>query len=285
MPELPEVETIADQLNLHLVGKKIVDVTVLNDKSFDQGDFDIISDVIDSVYRRAKTLVFVLRSGSYMLAHLKMTGQMIYQENGARITGGHPSHDFHAELPNKHTRVVIDFDDHSTLYFNDLRKFGWIRVIDKNTAASYFERFGPDAVPTIDLEYLQTRAQRMPRSTVKKFILDQNVISGVGNIYADEALFEAKIHPETLVSQLNVDDWKTLGTAIVEKLQFAISKGGTTDSDYVNALGEQGGMQDYLNVYHKTGTSCPRKCGGEITRIKVAGRGTHYCPVCQKVKK
>ena len=146
----------------------------------------------------------------------------------------------------------------------------------------YFSKYGPDAYPDIDLDKFKNRGKRMPKSAIKKFILDQSVISGVGNIYADEALFDSRIHPKRLVSSITDTEWKTLADNIERILAFAISKGGTTDSDYVNAYGKVGGMQDYLKVYHKVESNCPNNCGGKIERIVVGGRGTHYCPICQK---
>jgi formamidopyrimidine-DNA glycosylase len=285
MPELPEVETIARQLNTKLVNKKISRVDIFNENSFQGSVSEVVGRSVLSIERKAKTLIFELSGDLMLLVHLKMTGQLIYQEGASRVAGGHPSHDFHSELPNKHTRVVIGFGENETLFFNDMRKFGWVRVVDGAAYKKYFDRFGPDAVPSINLDYLKARALRMPRSTIKKFILDQNVISGVGNIYADEALFDARIHPSRLVSNINEKEWKLLSVCITDKLLFAIEKGGTTDNDYVNAYGEKGGMQEFLNVYHKKGAECPRNCGGRIEKIRVAGRGTHFCPVCQKEKK
>ncbi len=284
MPELPEVETIARQLNSKLAGLKITDIEILNEGSFLGNPQDIIGSVVASVGRRAKTLIFVLESGLQILVHLKMTGQLIYQDEESRVAGGHPSHDFHAALPNKHTRVILYFDD-KELYFNDLRKFGWVRVVTATEADKYFSTYGPDAVPQIDKNYFLARAKRMGKSSIKRFILDQGVVSGVGNIYADEVLYEARINPVTLVSKISDEEMFKLADLISEKLEFAIQKGGTTDNDYVNAYGEKGGMQDYLNVYHHTGEPCPRNCGGVITRTRVAGRGTHYCPVCQQEAK
>lgn len=285
MPELPEVETIARQLNQKLGGKKITKVEVLNKSSFGGLAPSVVGDTVISVSRKAKTLIFKLKSGLMLLSHLKMTGQMIYEDQKSRVAGGHPSHDFHAQLPNGHTRVIIHFGDDDKLFFNDLRKFGWIRIVDQEGFREYFQNYGPDAVPFIDFEYLMNRAKRMSKSSIKRLLLDQSIVAGIGNIYADEILFEARLHPETLVSTLKKEQWDSLAKIISDKLIFATEKGGTTDNDYVNAFGEKGGMQDFLNVYHKTGTPCPRNCGGRIARIKVASRSTHYCPVCQKGSK
>ncbi len=282
MPELPEVETVARQLNQVIKGKAFSNIQILSPSSFHGDTKSVMGLPIEDISRRAKTLIFEFSQNLYILIHLKMTGQLIYVSDVGRVAGGHPSHDFHSALPNIHTRVIFTLDDGTKLYFNDIRKFGWVRVVDQEGFLDYFRKFGPDAVPSIELAYFRKRAERMPRSSIKKFILDQGVISGVGNIYADEALFEAKIAPQRLVASLSSKEWANLAEIISRKLLFAVDKGGTTDNDYVNAFGEKGGMQDYLNVYHKTGSLCPNGCGGVIVRAKVAGRGTHYCPRCQK---
>jgi formamidopyrimidine-DNA glycosylase len=285
MPELPEVETITRQLDVHLKNKVIADIEILSEKNF-IGDPNVLKNQkVVSVSRRAKNLIFSFGTDLYMLVHLKMTGQLIYVASEGRVAGGHPSHDFHDKLPNKHTRVIFSFTDRSKLFYNDMRKFGWCRVVSKKELDDYFADFGPDASPLVKAEYLMEQAKSLKKTNIKEFLLNQNIISGIGNIYTDEILYEMRLHPETLVSKLKKADWEKLAKVIDEKLRQAIAKGGTTDSDYVNANGEKGGMQNYLNVYHRTGEPCPRDCGGKIERIKVAGRGTHYCPVCQKKRK
>lgn len=285
MPELPEVETIATQLNQKVSGLGIQEVQILFAGSFIGDKKTIIGKKVQAVSRKAKNLIIKFDEDLNLLIHLKMTGQLIYVDSDKRIAGGHPTHEFHEKLPNKHTRVIFSFDNGSKLYFNDMRKFGWCRVLNAEELGVYFSSFGPDANTNIDARYLSERAARMPKSSIKKFLLDQNVIAGIGNIYTDEMLFDLRIHPETLVSKITLSEWQEITKEAKTKLDFAISKGGTTDSDYVNAYGEKGGMQDYLNVYHKAGLPCPRDCGGVVTKIRVAGRGTHFCPVCQKVKK
>jgi len=282
MPELPEVETIAIQLHVSLAGKKIVGLNVLNPKSFVGKETDVVGHKIISIHRRAKVLVFELSNGKFMLFHLKMTGQLIYVDNSRRIVGGHADHDWHAVLPNQHTRIIFDLGKDQTLFFNDMRKFGWCKVMTIAEVGEYFTKYGPEPLPKVDISYLETRALRMKSSAIKKFLMDQNVISGIGNIYADETLFASRIHPKRLVSSLTDAEWKCIADNAERILKLAISKGGTTDSDYVNAYGKKGGMQDYLAVYHHTGEPCPNKCGGVIERIVVGGRGTHFCPSCQK---
>lgn len=282
MPELPEVETIAIQLHANLAGKVIVGLNVLNPKSFVGKKIDVVGQKIVSIHRRAKVLVFELLNGKFMLFHLKMTGQLIYIDHNKRIAGGHADHDWHATLPNKHTRIIFGLGKDRTLFFNDMRKFGWCKVVTPAEMDDYFTKYGPEPLPHIDLTALKTRASKMPKAMIKKFIMDQGVIAGIGNIYADETLYAARIYPKRLVSSLSDAEWKSIASNAERILKLAVSKGGTTDSDYVNAYGEKGGMQDYLAVYHHTGEPCPNKCGGTVKRIIIGGRGTHFCPKCQK---
>lgn len=285
MPELPEVETIATQLAAKLDGKKIVGLDVRNAKSFLGEKSDVIGQKIVSITRRAKVIIFELENGKFMLFHLKMTGQLIYIGHDERIAGGHADHDWHADLPNKHTRIIFEIEGERQLYFNDLRMFGWCKVVTRPEMDEYFTKYGPEPLPKIDLEYLKSRAKRMSKSAIKKFIMDQGVIAGIGNIYADETLYAARIHPRRLVGSITDPEWQQIAENAERILAFAVSKGGTTDSDYVNAYGEKGGMQDYLKVYHHADEPCPNKCGGTIERIVVGGRGTHFCPICQKENK
>jgi len=282
MPELPEVETIATQLAMTLAGKKIAGLTVLNKGSFVGDKNQVIGQTIAVVDRRAKVLRMKLGNCLYLLFHLKMTGQLIFIDHNKRIAGGHADHDWHAELPNAHTRIIFDFGGEQKLYFNDLRKFGWCKLVTEAEMNEYFTKYGPEPLPHIDLRALKAHAVRMSRSAVKKFIMDQSVISGIGNIYADETLFAARIHPRRLVGSITDAEWENIAHEAERILKLAVKHGGTTDSDYVNAEGKKGGMQDYLLVYHHAGEPCPRSCGGKIERITVGGRGTHFCPNCQK---
>jgi formamidopyrimidine-DNA glycosylase len=285
MPELPEVETIRRGLLSKIVSKKIASVEVENAKSFQGKAEDVTGRKILNIERRAKNIRLKLEGGVNILIHMKMTGQLIFIDHNKRFAGGHPSHDWHALLPNKHTRVTFAFDDGTMLFFNDLRKFGWCKVMTDEEIEKVFSLFGPEPFSgAFTVDYLQKRAERIPARTIKQFIMDQEIIAGIGNIYADESLFCARLMPRTKVGFLNKTDWEKLRTCILEVLEKGIKYGGTTDSDYVDAEGKKGGMQNYLNVYHKTGESCPI-CGGEVEKIKLGGRGTYYCPRCQKEKK
>lgn len=285
MPELPEVETITKQLSQVLAGKQIVGLSVLYGKSFAGDEAAVIGKRIKGVSRRAKVAIFTLDNGIYLLFHLKMTGQLIYIDHENRIAGGHADHDWHAELPNKHTRIIFDFGNEQKLYFNDMRKFGWCRLLTKVELDKYLADYGPEPLTAnFNVNYLKSRAAKVPKAAIKKLLMDQGVVAGIGNIYADETLYAAHIHPLRPAGSITDAEWQSIVGKAKRILAFAVSKGGTTDSNYVNAYGKKGGMQDFLQVYHHAGEPCPSSCGGKIEKIVVGGRGTHFCPTCQKEK-
>jgi formamidopyrimidine-DNA glycosylase len=282
MPELPEVETIKRGLYSRIIGLRITDVKVENIKSFQGNPKQIIGKKIIDVQRRAKNIRIKLEGDLNLLFHLKMTGQLIYLDQKERLAGGHPSHDWHDKLPNKHTRIVFVFDNESKLFFNDMRKFGWCKVLSDEQIENTFTKFGPEPfTKQFNVQYLFCRAQNSPGWNIKQFIMDEKIIAGIGNIYANEALYLARIHPLTKVKYLKEKDWEKLRSCILKVLEEGIKYGGTTDSDYVDIEGKKGGMQDHLNVYHKVGERCP-DCPGVIEKIKIGGRGTYFCPGCQK---
>lgn len=283
MPELPEVETIKRGLNARIIGLVIVNLEIYTPKSFSANGKDLIDKEVIGVERRAKTIRIKLSSNLNVLIHLKMTGQLIYINSGGRLAGGHPSHDWHAELPNNHTRLAIYFNDGSKLFFNDMRKFGWARVLTDDEILKEFAKYGPEPDSAdFTVNYLMDQARRKPSRTIKQFLMDQSIIAGVGNIYADESLFMAKISPFTRASALKQKDWETISKSLKTTLEKGIKYGGTTDSDYVNVDGNKGGMQDYLAVYNRAGLPC-LVCGSELAKAKIGDRGTHYCLKCQRI--
>lgn len=294
MPELPEVETIKRGLQERIVGKKIVDLDVRYAKNFIGTKEDVIGQKVVGISRRAKVVAIELSNDKFLLFHLKMTGQLIYVvQNDERFAGGHPDHNWHAKLPNSTTAIIFIFDDGSKLFFNDLRKFGWCKVLTREQLDKIFEtEYGPEPIRLAEArsgqassdftsEYLVAQAKKIPNRKIKQFLTEQKIVAGIGNIYVDELLFDARISPLRKVSEITESEWGQIVKSTVKVLELAIVQGGTTDSDYVNADGEKGGMQDYLKVYRKTGLSCPGGCGGKIERITLGGRGTHYCPACQ----
>ena len=278
MPELPEVETIRRGLNQFILNKKIKKITTLCEKSF-VGTPSIGK--VKAIRRFGKALVLDLDNQKSLMIHLRMTGQLIY-DGKERYAAGHPSDNFIAILPNKQTRVIIEFED-GRLFFNDQRKFGFIKVIKTNDVAeeSFIKKLAHEPWEMTVTE-LYEKFQRHRNSLIKATILDQSIICGLGNIYADEALFASKIHPERKAGSLSKQETEALLTAACEVMQKSIDSGGSTMATYVKADGSKGDyLEKFAQVFRREGKPCPR-CGEQIIKIRVAGRGTHICPRCQK---
>jgi formamidopyrimidine-DNA glycosylase len=250
----------------------------------DQVDKFVIGSEFLDVKRRAKVLIIDLSSGYRLLVHLKMTGQLVYKSNGISFGAGHPSDSLVGSLPDSSTRVVFKFNDGSKLFFNDQRKFGWVKLINQKDLADILSVYGPEPLEeSFNKKVLKTALSKRPNAAIKTALLDQTVIAGIGNIYADESLWKAKIHPLTIVNVLSDQKIGLLAQAIKDILSLSIEHGGSTDRNYVDAKGQKGSYLKFANVFRKQGQSCPR-CGHEIKKIRVAGRGTHYCPNCQRPK-
>lgn len=280
MPELPEVETIRRGLSKFIVKKKIVRTEVLCEKSFKGKP---VTGRVMGIRRFGKALVVDVEGGVSMMIHLRMTGQLIWRGKGAGFAGGHPSDSFVDKLPNKQTRVVIYFED-GTLYFNDQRKFGFIKVMPTNEVEEdgFIRKLAPEPWKMTG-EELYERLQGHKNSVVKAVILDQTLICGLGNIYADEALYLAKIHPERRAGSLSLKEAERLVKSAREVMEKSIEAGGSTMETYVKADGTKGDyLELFAQVFHRQGKPCVR-CGTEIVKIKVAGRGTHICPKCQRL--
>jgi formamidopyrimidine-DNA glycosylase len=291
MPELPEVETVRIGLSSLLPGKKVIQVESDWAKSF-QGDVHdtqtyLIGARIEAVKRRAKVLLVELSSEYCLVIHLKMTGQLVFRSQSERFGAGHPNASLVGELPDKSTRVTFTFDDGSKLFFNDQRKFGWVRLLPtvEVPAIDFFRRVGPEPLADdFTAKDFVVRIRRRPRSTIKAVLLDQTILAGVGNIYADESLWGAKIHPSTPVQDISDRTIATLFKSLQAVLRLSIEKGGSTDKNYVNAEGKRGSYLSFASVFRREGHACPR-CGTTIIKLKVAGRGTHICPYCQRISK
>lgn len=286
MPELPEVETVRRGLSELIIGKVITSEQHDTEKGFPNAPKDVRSFLIDAtitaVRRRAKVLMIDLSTDYSLLVHLKMTGQLVYVGT-TRFGAGHPNDSLIGELPDKSTRVTLEFSDGSKLFFNDQRKFGWMRLMPTIEIPNidFMKKVGPE--PLADdftpQEFIERFARR-PKTTIKAALLDQSVVAGVGNIYADESLWGAKIHPSRLVSSLSVKELTTLYHELREVMNLAVEKGGSSNSTYVNAEGKKGSYMHFARVFRREGLACPR-CGTTIEKLRVAGRGTHICPVCQ----
>lgn len=287
MPELPEVETVKRGLQRLLIDHSITKVQSDNPKSFPNAPGDVqqflIGAQVTGLRRRAKVLMIDLSTDYTLVVHLKMTGQIVYR--GAEVFGaGHPTDSLIGRLPDRSTRVEFWLNNNAKLYFNDQRKFGWVRLLPTVEVPHmpFMMKVGPEPLEDsfTDKEFIQ-RLQRRKGTTIKAAILDQTVLAGIGNIYADEGLWGAKIHPATRVRDVSNVKLKKLLTELQYVLRLSIDKGGSTDRNYVDAEGRRGSYMDFARVFRKEGTPCPRHPNQLIVKIRVAGRGTHVCPRCQ----
>ena len=288
MPELPEVETIRVGLAKLLPNKLIKSVDFDWPKSFPNAPADVqkfmLGAKITDVKRRAKVLLIELSSNYTLVIHLKMTGQLVFLGSGVKFGAGHPNDSLISDLPDKSTRVTLKFKDDSKLYFNDQRKFGWVRLMPTPEVMNldFFKKVGPEPLSgDFNGRRLYERLMRRKNSSIKAALLDQTIVAGIGNIYADESLWGAKIHPATLVKDVPVAKLKKLYEEIVFVLKLAIEKGGSTDKNYVSAEGKRGSYLSFARVFRREGEACPRHPGIIIEKSRVAGRGTHTCSVCQ----
>lgn len=287
MPELPEVETLRAGLYTRIVGKQISDLIVLNEKSFlikKSETKNIIGSKIVDIKRRAKLLIIQLDNKYNLLIHLKMTGQLVYDGKN-RFGAGHPNDSLVNQLPDKSTRVEILFDDNTKLYFNDQRKFGWIKLVSEKDLdnVKFLQKLGPEPLEKeFTFEVFKKRLFKHPNANIKAVLLNQEVLAGIGNIYADESLWGAKIHPSCKVTNISNVKLKNLYNEIIYILNLSIEKGGSSNRNYVNADGKKGSFTDFARVFRRDKLACPR-CESIIAKIRVAGRGTHVCPKCQKL--
>jgi formamidopyrimidine-DNA glycosylase len=289
MPELPEVETVRRGLAKLIIGKVVRDVKSDTPKSFPNSPADIetflIGAKITAIRRRAKVLMIDLDNNYCLMIHLKMTGQLVYRAEGVVFGAGHPSDSLIGELPDRSTRVTLEFADNSRLFFNDQRKFGWMKLLPSVEIPNidFMKKVGPEPLEAGFTPWeFEARFKRRAKTSIKAALLDQTVIAGVGNIYADESLWGAKIHPQRLVGSLTSKEFHKLYEELREVMNLAIEKGGSTDKNYVNAEGKRGSYMDFARVFRREGKPCPR-CGTTIIKFKAAGRGTHICPFCQKL--
>lgn len=259
MPELPEVETIVRELSPRLTGRHIVSAEVLNPRITRYATTDVAAAVagrrIESVLRHGKFILLQLDQG-VMTIHLGMTGQLLFDAPAG-----------------PYTRAVFQLDD-ATLLYDDIRMFG---SIEWSAEPARTTRLGPDA---LNSDHLSASLLRR-RAPIKAVLLNQAVFSGIGNIYADEALFRAGIHPRRRGDRVSVARAEALISVIRDLLAEAVGFRGSSVSDYVDTEGRRGSFQERHQVYAREGLPCVR-CGTPIRRIVVAQRGTHYCPACQR---
>jgi formamidopyrimidine-DNA glycosylase len=302
MPELPEVETVRRGLHELIIGRTVKAAYERDSpKSFPNASSDVkqflIGAIITDVRRRAKVLLIDLSTDYTLVIHLKMTGQLVFlgaaSETPTRVIrnrfgAGHPNESLIGELPDRSTRAVIEFTDGSHLFFNDQRKFGWMKLFPSIEVPNidFMQKVGPEPLEeNFGAKEFTQRIRRRNGTTIKAAILDQTTLAGVGNIYADESLWGAKIHPATRVRDVSDTQLAQLLKEIKYVMNLAIEKGGSTDKNYVNAEGKRGSYMDFARVFRREGLTCPEHPDVIIEKIKVAGRGTHVCPACQPYPK
>ena len=282
MPELPEVEVVRLFLQTHLVGKTISSIEILNQKSFIARP-ELVKEVKDkkiiSTSRLGKQLSLHLQDGLILLFHLKMTGQVIYEG----VSLGHPTpKEDKTSLPNKSTRLIFNFSDKSKLYFNDQRKFGWVKLLNKTELIKVQKNLGFDILsPKFTSKYFYNQLQSSLRP-IKSVLLDQSKFAGIGNIYANDALFLSSIHPQTSSKKISILQTNIIRKYLISIIKESISQGGSTakDNKYIHPDGSHGQHQFHFRVYQREGEPC-LKCKSLIKKIKIGGRGTFYCPKCQ----
>jgi len=274
MPELPEVQTVVTGLNDILKDKKIISTNVHDDTVIgfpDKNDFINKSEgkTIKSLSRRGKYIIIHFKdTAERLVVHLRMSGKLLYKKRG--------------ENRDKHTHVVFEFNDNTDLRFNNVRKFGRLYLIDKQNVdkAGNLNNLGVEPLSDkFTLELFKKMLQNR-RGMIKPLLMNQEFIAGIGNIYADEALYLSKIRPDKKANKLSEKEIESLYHEIRKILKKGIKMGGTSVSDYVNALGKAGKFQNELNVYKKEGNKCPN-CDEEIIKKKVSGRTARFCPNCQ----
>ncbi len=289
MPELPEVEIIRLFLENRLLDQTIISCQILNSKSFVGDPTIIIGQKIILFSRHGKQLSVHLNSGLILLFHLKMTGQLILAPSSPaklpRLALGHPTKDMYSsDLPNKSTRIIFSFKNY-TLFFNDQRKFGWVKLLSVSAHSDHHRHLGPDILaPSFTLANFR-RQLRTTSRPIKITLLDQTKFSGIGNIYASDSLFLAKIHPSVPANTLSLSQTSKLYRAILNVINFSISQGGSTTKDkkYLLPDGSFGQNQFYFRVYQRAGEPC-LVCRTPIVRFNLGGRSTFFCPKCQKNK-
>lgn len=281
MPELPEVEVVRLFLESHLIGKTISKLEIITPKSF-IGDKKLVEgQKIIKTSRIGKQLSLHLKNDLIILFHLKMTGQIIM--DGSIF--GHPTpKEDKSTLPNKSTRLFFTFSDGSKLFFNDQRKFGWVKVLNQSELIEAQKNLGVDILsPKFTPKYFYQQLQNTSRP-IKTVLLDQSKFAGIGNIYANDALFLAKIHPISPSNKINFKKTTLLHQFLIKIMLDSIKNGGSTakDNKYIHPDGSVGKHQFSFQVYQRSNEPC-LICQSLIKKVTIGGRGTFYCPECQKV--
>ncbi len=281
MPELPEVESIKLQLGKYLKGHKIESVEVKNPK-FEMDSKPILDSKVTGTRRFGKVAVIDLSNGYSILAHVKLTGQFIYRgpnllnpkELSKKVIGG---------IPGPHTLVIFNLDRGGRLYYNDVRRFGWIRIVKTKDVGQepFIKKLGPEPFKDLTLENFKEILTKTSRA-IKIILMDQTKIGGVGNIYANDALWLSGIDPKRKSNSLDSKEQKALFEAIISVLKEGIKYGGASELAFVTPDGTEGSYQNHTLVYGHEGQPCSRCHKSIIKKYFLSGRGTYFCPVCQK---
>lgn len=288
MPELPEVETLKLGLQKYIIGKKIIGVDVLDSKVFTGDIKDLINGKVKDVKRFAKGIVIELDNNFAIAVHIKLTGQLIFRDKtNKNLEVMKPSP---TKIPSKHTRVDIIFENEAHLYFQEVRRFAWMKVIKTKDLKTlpFFKKLGPEPIPspgskTPKLTYeLFEKIVQSSNLPIKVLLMEQTKIGGIGNIYANDSCFDAHIDPRRKAKDLTISEIRKLHESILKVLKKAIKYRGSSELNFVDVLGQKGEYQNHFLVYGRKGKECRREDGGVIEKVYLAGRGTFYCTVCQK---
>lgn len=277
------METIKKYLDKRLKGKKITGLEILSKKQFPDNPKKVIGEKVVSVERRGKNLIIKLSNQKYLLVHLKLSGQLIWADKVKEKAVLKREIPFAGkELPAKTTRIIISLG-RGKLFFNEMRRFGWIKILNQNQLDETLKKFGPEPfTKDFSVSYLKEIFQKTSKP-IKLVLMDQEKIAGIGNIYANEALSEAKINPQKPTNQLTTIEIERLQKTILLVLKEGIKYGGSSAADqlYVRPDSSLGSYQQHFRIYQKDGEKC-QKCKTIIKRISLGGRGTFFCPKCQR---
>jgi formamidopyrimidine-DNA glycosylase len=281
MPELPEVQTIKLQLQKYLVGHRIESIEIKNSKLFPEGKNEVTNTRVRDIRRFGKVLVIDCDNGNSMIIHIKLTGQLVYrgpnlknpQEVSKKVSGG---------LGGPHTHVIFHLDKEGTLYYNDIRRFGWIKVVKTSEVLNFgfIKKLGPEPYAELTEEKFREILAKSNRP-IKVVLMDQEKIGGIGNIYANDALWDAQIYPGTKAKSVSVEKAKELYSSVLKVLEKGMKYGGASELAFVTPDGTEGQYQMHTLVYGKQGTLCARCNKEKIKKTTLGGRGTYFCPNCQ----
>lgn len=288
MPELPEVETLKLGLQKYIKGKKIASVDVIDPKLLSGDTKDIIGSTIKEVRRYAKGIVIELDNNFSIAVHIKLTGQLIFRDDKTKdLEAMKPTP---SKVPNKFTRIDIIFSDNSHLYFQEVRRFAWMKILNTSEIKNlpFFKTLGPEPIPSPGSDTPKLSEKTLEEIVlssnlpIKVLLMEQKKIGGIGNIYANDSLFDARIDPRRKAKSLTKVEIKVLFASILKVLNKAIKYRGSSELNFVDVLGQKGEYQNHFLIYGRKGKECRREDGGVVEKVYLGGRGTFFCKVCQK---